>query len=321
MVPAEAPCPISGKPSALVQSLDLDFLDGLWRWLGAGSIRDLYGDLSHIGLYESPSGMIFSHPMVEGGSNFYEGFYGRHNVQKTLGKAPMQRLEYIEAARVTADGQAVLEVGCGLGLLRRHIPKARYVGVDPYAPAGAPACVLRQPLSDIVQSQAEAFDAACAFQVVEHIADPVSMVRAMAGAVRPGGLILIGVPLHPAVSTSFPNNAVNAPPHHLTWWTEESLRDLCAATGLRPLSIQPVAASPYEAQLFWLRKLMPINSSASCYFAYRKDWLYWLLFAELTSRVLAALFGLPKDATPVDILLVAQKPHRAATQPAGTARR
>jgi SAM-dependent methyltransferase len=288
--------------------LHVDFIDGLWRRLGASSVHGLYGEQRRIGLYQSPNGLVFAYPAIEGDRAFYETFYARMSVRRMLGHAPERRAEYLRAAPQISEGQSVVEAGCGPGLFRRHIPQADYLGVDPYPPADAPPYVTRAFLSEIVRDRPGGFDVACAFQVIEHTVDPVAMVRELAEAVRPGGRVIIGVPLHPSVLTEIPNNPINAPPHHLSWWTAAALRDLCAATGLEPLSIETLPPSPHQAWIFWLHRLMPFRASEPVFYAYRKDWIAALIAAYALAGPLAAIFGLPRGARPIDLLLVARKP-------------
>jgi SAM-dependent methyltransferase len=304
----EAPCPISGRASRLLQKVRVAFIDGLWRRLGAPGVRRLYGEQRLVGLYESPNGLVFAYPAIAGDRDFYEPLYARKSAQRMLTHASERRVEYLRAADHIAGAQSVLEAGCGPGHFRRHIPQARYVGVDPYPPADAPPYVTRAFLSEIVRDHPESFDVACAFQVIEHTADPVAMVRDLAGAVRPGGRVIIGAPLHPSTSTAIPNNPLNAPPHHLTWWTAAALTDLCEVTGLEPLSIEALPPSPHQAWIFWLHRLMPFRASEDVFYAYRKDWIAALIAAYALAGPLAAVFGLPKGAEPIDLLLVARKP-------------
>jgi hypothetical protein len=48
----------------------------------------------------------------------------------------------------------------------------------------------------------------------------------MVEATKPGGLLCVGVPHIPSAITRIPNFLINAPPHHLTWWTRTALTDL-----------------------------------------------------------------------------------------------
>src|SRR5207249_9818388 len=87
---------------------------------------------------------------------------------------------------------------------------------------------------------ANAYDAVCAFQVIEHLRKPTEMFADMVAAAKPGGLVIVGVPHVPSALTRFPNNLVNAPPHHLTWWTRAALAALAERHGAAVESVEKI---------------------------------------------------------------------------------
>lgn len=98
----------------------------------------------------------------------------------------------------------VLEVGCGQGGFGARLAQAYdYVGVEP----DAVSCeVARQRLADAggrgevrhgdlsVVGDDESFDLLCAFEVIEHIEDDATTMRAWADRLRPGGSLLLSTP-------------------------------------------------------------------------------------------------------------------------------
>jgi SAM-dependent methyltransferase len=97
--------------------------------------------------------------------------------------------------------------------------------------------------------------------VLEHVADPRALAAAMAACLRPGGLLVLSMPIWPSPHTEMPNNLVNLPPHHLTWWTEGACRALCAALGLEPLRVGPLPTYPLQAPLHWSLRLCPARAA------------------------------------------------------------
>jgi SAM-dependent methyltransferase len=98
-----------------------------------------------------------------------------------------------------ADGQRVLDVGCGPGALTAElvgrVGADRVAAVDPSTPFVA-ATRARYPGVDVRQAPAEtlpfdddSFDAAIAQLVVHFMSDPVAGLREMARVTRPGGFI------------------------------------------------------------------------------------------------------------------------------------
>jgi SAM-dependent methyltransferase len=105
-------------------------------------------------------------------------------------------------------GATVLEVGCGTGVVLRHLavlvgPRGRVVGVDPSrALLGAAAQILKaHPLRRRIALRAGEgarlpfadgrFDASLAATVLLHVADPLAVVKEMARVVRPEGMVAV----------------------------------------------------------------------------------------------------------------------------------
>ena len=101
-------------------------------------------------------------------------------------------------------GQSLLDVGCGPGTvtadLAARLAPGRVLGIDPAADVVEPARALVRAAAphsaDVIvgdvytlDPQAERFDVVHADQVLQHLADPVSALRAMAGLCRPGGIV------------------------------------------------------------------------------------------------------------------------------------
>src|SRR3982751_3859120 len=80
----------------------------------------------------------------------------------------------------------------------------------------------------------------------------------MLRCLRPGGLLVAAMPLHPSPLTAFPNNLLNLPPHHLSWWTEGACAALCRVLGIKPLRIGPVPSSRAHALVQWTARLCPL---------------------------------------------------------------
>jgi SAM-dependent methyltransferase len=111
------------------------------------------------------------------------------------------------ALRRYADGlRDYLEVGCGTGYVldavRSEFAAARCVGVEPFEAALE---IARGRLEGVELRRGDAasvaddasFDAVGSFDVLEHIPDDADALRAMARALRPGGVLVLTVPQHP----------------------------------------------------------------------------------------------------------------------------
>jgi SAM-dependent methyltransferase len=98
-----------------------------------------------------------------------------------------------------ADGQQVLDVGCGPGALTaelvRRVGSPGVSAVDPSEPFVAaareryPEVTVEHASAEELPFEAEAFDAALAQLVVHFMSEPVAGVREMARVTRPGGVV------------------------------------------------------------------------------------------------------------------------------------
>ncbi len=131
---------------------------------------------------------------------YYDAFSGRYEQRRGANDPGgyHELLDELEADLVAryGEGQEVLEVGCGTGLVLQRIARfaSRAQGVDlsPGMLAQARARNL-----DVVEGSATAlpfadatFDVSCSFKVLAHIREVDVALREMARVVRPGGHVL-----------------------------------------------------------------------------------------------------------------------------------
>lgn len=101
-----------------------------------------------------------------------------------------------------------LEIGCGTGFVLAGVasafPSARLMGAEIFS-AGLSHAARRVPSAQFMQMDARHipfdahFDVIGAFDVLEHIQEDVAVIRQMHHALKPGGIVILTVPQHPAL--------------------------------------------------------------------------------------------------------------------------
>lgn len=303
-------CPVTGEPAVrLVQRISARLLIDLWRIIMRVDARPSFQGTTSFGLWESPTGLYFFDPMLVGDEAFYKTFYA-WLPERYYPHEGYPRGEFLLAARQVREGERVLDVGCGPGPFRYEVRHAHYTGLDPYFSGdAADAPVRAESLADHLASRAQAYDVCTAFQVVEHVADPVGFVSEMARAVRPGGRVMIGVPHRPAVHTRLPNNMINAVPHHLTWWTEAALLALADRVGLVKARVATTPWTACEGMLYWAARCTPLDLRDR-YYRHAWSWHAATLLGSALGWLMWQVRPVPNDRSGggPSLLLVAEKP-------------
>ncbi len=113
------------------------------------------------------------------------------------------RLGWI-ARHVPLAGKAVLDIGCGGGILSEAMARegAVVVGIDLSENAlkvaelhsldsGVPVRYVRIAAEDLAQHESGRYDIVTCMEMLEHVPDPAATVRACAALVKPGGRVFL----------------------------------------------------------------------------------------------------------------------------------
>lgn len=113
----------------------------------------------------------------------------------------------------------------------------------------------------------ERYDVVCAFQVMEHVEDPIAFISSLKGVARPGATIFIEVPNLrdpllsvwevPTYRQFFYHSA------HLHYFTEKSLRQVARKAGFRDANIKVIYTQDYNL-LNHLHWIMNDSPQANC---------------------------------------------------------
>jgi 2-polyprenyl-6-hydroxyphenyl methylase/3-demethylubiquinone-9 3-methyltransferase len=108
-----------------------------------------------------------------------------------------------ECSRTPLDGKTALDVGCGAGLLCEPLARlgAKVTGMDASPEviavarehAAAMSLDIDYRAGDVQQLEGQ-FDLITSLEVIEHVAEPASFMKALAKRLAPGGLLILSTP-------------------------------------------------------------------------------------------------------------------------------
>ena len=195
------------------------------------------------------------------------------------------------------EGKRLLDVGAGSGKFVRYLRRHRVdaCGIEPSRAlfdrflSGDTAfrCVT---IDDATRGAAGSFAIVTAFDVIEHVPDPVAFLRGIATALEPGGLFFLSTPdVDSLTAKIFGRRWHFYHPYHVTYFGPRTIARAAAVHGLQLLDcryrsrrrsvgymIRYVAEfiggveAPSWASLFD-RWSMPINLFDTMYGAFRRD--------------------------------------------------
>lgn len=233
----------------LLYSFKASDLKSQYKSLGT-DISRLIGDIQEFQLLEDSDGLRSWHPPIAGDSQFYHEL-----AESNPWYYPQDKVEYDIALQYIGD-DPVLEVGCGEGYfaLKGKIPS--YLGLELNKEAAKRAKnkglnVICQDFHDYALHNPSTVSRVCSFQVLEHLPAPESFFQSSFKVLKDNGLMITAVPAEDSFAGTIKSNCFNAPPHHITRWTDKCIKNLPTKYGFECLDIIHVPVEKMHAEWFW----------------------------------------------------------------------
>lgn len=208
-----------------------------------GDVAQLLKDEGVIHLYEcSRCCFRFFNPRLVGSPQFYETLYK----QLPATYYPVDSGDYLRNTQFATshDYRTILDIGCGAGAALDNAKRGglETYGIEPSATAAAVAArqghtIFPVQLDQIDNAWDGKFDLITLNQVLEHVPDPVGLIRQCVRLLSPGGAIAITVPSATGVLRLCPWLEHNWPPHHLSHWKIRDFYKLAERVGLRVIRV------------------------------------------------------------------------------------
>jgi SAM-dependent methyltransferase len=184
----------------------------------------------------------------------YDGAYfrGDHGYRDYAAEEANYRATFrrrLQRIRGFGGAGRLLDVGAATGAFLLEARQARFdvAGLEPVDSIAEAArkrgLDVRTGSIESLASSLDVFDVVTAFDVVEHLVDPLGGLRALASAVRGGGLLVVTVPDFGGLwaRASGRRWPFITPPEHLHYFTRRSLRGALRTVGLDVLEVSTVS--------------------------------------------------------------------------------
>ena len=214
-------------------------------------------------LLEDADGLRFWKPAVTGDSAFYEDLCEKIPWYYVPDK------EEFRAARKHIKPGPLLEIGCGEGLfaIKENIP--HYIGLEINKAAARKAIskgltVHIANFEDYSNTHPSCAKTICSFQVLEHLSSPEIFFKSSYKLLQQDGILITSVPCEDSFVGTLESNCLNAPPHHITRWTDKCLRTLPSKYGFECITLIHIPVEPCHYGWFWSSLIDKSLQHAEC---------------------------------------------------------
>jgi SAM-dependent methyltransferase len=189
----------------------------------------------------SGCGVAYTSPRPTSADRYYPQRYRAYGPLLTRILGAFYRMRVARWAAWKRDGGSVLEVGCGLGLMLAAFSQHGWRATGIERNAEVIARIHPMPGVEITTRAVEElplearFDLIVMFHVLEHIGDPVQLLRGCARRLAPGGRLIVNVPNFGSWQARFagPKWLHLDVPRHLVHYTPKTLAATFERAGLK----------------------------------------------------------------------------------------
>jgi SAM-dependent methyltransferase len=158
-----------------------------------------------------------------------------------------------------AAGSRIIEIGCGrgeVGYLMRNDP-VEYIGYEPARGLSDFGIRAGVPITQTTFEGNQRADALVIDNVLEHVAQPAEMLEIAAGALNPGGILIVITPNVNdirALSPSWRKRNLWVPPDHINFFSAADIAAMFARAGMSPrrFKFAPLSLQDFK---FYVRAL------------------------------------------------------------------
>lgn len=166
------------------------------------------------------------------------------------------KYEYHYAKKFIRPEDKVLEVGCGKGAFARILDTKKYIGLDFSSKARELAedygiVIMNETIENYSRDYPNNFDVVVSFQTLEHVSNPKSFIEAKIRVLKQGGIMIIAVPSEDSFLKYTTNSLLNMPPHHVTRWSDETLKYIALKYNLELIVLHHEKLQPYHKIWFF----------------------------------------------------------------------
>ena len=165
--------------------------------------------------------------------------------------------------QATGSGPRVLDIGCGSGVLLAAFASAGWqelCGIDP-APNAAESALRLFGITGVRQGAVASvgeqfalheFDLLCLTAVLEHLMDPVEILRSLASRMHPGAMLLVEVPALErfAIQSLEPFGEFSI--EHVNFFSYHSLVNTARRAGFRPMASAFLTLAPTSSDSLYV---------------------------------------------------------------------